>query len=829
MGAQCSCQVPEEVDANEEFPLTPSKEYYSSKHGDCFQVGEDASDTVRSAGSTSIPSDECSCSNDSKELGFKETDSQEEFLLRGQSSRSCRSYHLAGLPGDDGLSQASKGSLARLQMLVEGADFLGAEVELAKLMDELADPASADERAIISASPLVMHIKDELRLYREVGQQCCQFTEPDSFLLYSNEHLHQSIHGSFDRHNPRVFHYHLRMVFPFQLANVFSVAFEEELSTEWNSMLLKTPELIENEQGLHTVTSSQASAMLGLLKLDFLDRTQRFIDVEGGMLVEYNKTVEEGPKWFFQSVTSAVPPWSSTMTRVGTSPGFELNGINHNLLRAGSKSNLTAATAAIADPYLRLRPARWHDPTWVRCEREPRKVSEQLQSYQIDQISESLHQDRQYPRPKQVREQHGNRQGQKCGTMALQMHQELHTFLEVFAIRLELREAALSDAAAEIRKSSEFDMQKRFDAFLEQAGAAAQRLLQELPVDFPARFQQVESQVLQMSSKDFSGQRSNQSDNSPMKEEKNLESSVEQMRSAIQLQGLSKGLKSLEERFSTMQSRLSRNEKTSQQALGQATATHAEALLDQISFQNLRRQVKEMSKTLAAASLSVSAEDFEELQRKVFNLEHRLGEDQLVSPGDGCNAPADVASADSKDEPAERSELERTTLVTRARMARMARMARWRWKAFILQMELWSLSRTDTGVNGGYDCHRPPIKGFKRAENDVKSIWAACGPEKTLLLQAGTVQLPIPVTKWLATSIGGLVGRHLISNMVKTAQRSTQPGNPWDKAMAEDSFGIYSKLYQCAQSPASLARSRDPECHLSNSDFQRFFNRTLPH
>ncbi|CAL1134208.1 unnamed protein product [Cladocopium goreaui] len=105
------------------------------------------------------------------------------------------------------------------------------------------------------------------------------------------------------------------MVFPFQLAHVFSVAFEEELSTEWNSaslvsffaaaavqnlraaltgMLLKTPELIENEQGLHTVTSSQASAMLGLLKLDFLDRTQRFIDVEGGMLVEYVKTVEEG-------------------------------------------------------------------------------------------------------------------------------------------------------------------------------------------------------------------------------------------------------------------------------------------------------------------------------------------------------------------------------------------------------------------------------------------------------------------------------------------------------------------------------------------------------
>ena len=30
----------------------------------------------------------------------------QDFLLTVQSSRSCRSYHLAGLPGDDGLSQA---------------------------------------------------------------------------------------------------------------------------------------------------------------------------------------------------------------------------------------------------------------------------------------------------------------------------------------------------------------------------------------------------------------------------------------------------------------------------------------------------------------------------------------------------------------------------------------------------------------------------------------------------------------------------------------------------------------------------------------------------
>jgi len=287
---------------------------------------------------------------------------------------------------------------------------------LAALMDVLTD---VDERAIVAASPLVMHIKEALRLYRKVCQDCYRFNMHESFLVYANEHLHQSIYGSFDRHNPRVFHYHLRMVFPLNLAHVYAVAFEEELATDWNSTLAKTPELLDR-CGLDTVTSSQMSAMLGLLKLDFLDRTQRFIDVEGGLLVEYIKTVEEGE-----------------------------------------------------------------------------------------------------------------------------------------------------------------------------------------------------------------------------------------------------------------------------------------------------------------------------------------------------------------------------------------------------------------------DCHRPPAKGLKRSENDVKSIWAACGPDRTLLLQAGTVQLPIPVTKWLATSIGGLAGRHLISSMVKTAQRATQPGNPWDKAMAEDRFGIYAKLHQCTRSAASLGRSRDVECQLLPADLARF-DRSLP-
>jgi len=294
------------------------------------------------------------------------------------------------------------------------------------------------------------------------------------------------------------------------------------------------------------------------------------------------------------------------MQRVGTSPGLELNGIDHNLQRAGS--NLNAATAAIAEPFLK-RPMQWHQPTFF-WRPEARKVSEQLQSFQIDQISESL-------------------------------HQELHTFLEVFAIRLESREAALSDAANDIRKSSESvisEMQKRFDAFLEQeedratkamgqrgaqlqkAGVQAERLVQELPVNLSERLQQVESQLLNLKPPD----------NSPAKKELPMESSMEQMRLAIQVQGVSKSLKSLEERFSVTQSRLTRNEKTSQQALAQAR--HLETMIaglqtnveDQSSFQNLRRQVREMSKILASASLSGAGESFEELQKKVLALEHQM-------------------------------------------------------------------------------------------------------------------------------------------------------------------------------------------------------------
>eukprot|EP00438_Fugacium_kawagutii_P022352 Skav233118 [mRNA] locus=scaffold1342:395006:405928:- [translate_table: standard] len=98
------------------------------------------------------------------------------------------------------------------------------------------------------------------------------------------------------------------------------------------------------------------------------------------MLVEYIKTVDEGTgeesagmSWSLQwsRLHHPMQPFAAQNVEllraeaallqicVGSSPGLELNGINQNLLRAGSD-----AFASLDEPYLRLRKARWHQPVF---------------------------------------------------------------------------------------------------------------------------------------------------------------------------------------------------------------------------------------------------------------------------------------------------------------------------------------------------------------------------------------------------------------------------------------------------------------------------------
>jgi len=281
MGATCSCtQDPGENGYNE---LAVSQKQVDAQ---VLEVTLSESSTCTTAPSEGGRSQSRKVLEHDEEL----SDSDEDSVL-GHST-STRSF-----PANNGSSEAAQKDLVSLQGLLEDGDFIGAKAklqdELSKIREEAHDN-HLQEQATVLNSPFVKHLEDELRLFRKVGQKCCGKHSSDSFCIHSDVFATQAIHGCFDPHNPRVFHYHLRMVFPSNLAHVFSVAFEDELAPLWNSSLSRPPEVLENKRGFRTIISSQVSALLGLLKLDFLDATQRFVDVEGGMVVEYIRTIAEG-------------------------------------------------------------------------------------------------------------------------------------------------------------------------------------------------------------------------------------------------------------------------------------------------------------------------------------------------------------------------------------------------------------------------------------------------------------------------------------------------------------------------------------------------------
>lgn len=99
-----------------------------------------------------------------------------------------------------------------------------------------------------------------------------------------------------------------------------------------------------------------------------------------------------------------------------------------------------------------------------------------------------------------------------------------------------------------------------------------------------------------------------------------------------------------------------------------------------------------------------------------------------------------------------------------------------------------------------------PRAGFKRTDASVKSLWIACGPDHSQLIQTGCLALPFNCTKSMLTTIASLVGKYLLAGLVKNAMRTVEPGNPWEATLKEDSHGFYRRLDRCVQSSASLKR-----------------------
>jgi len=99
-----------------------------------------------------------------------------------------------------------------------------------------------------------------------------------------------------------------------------------------------------------------------------------------------------------------------------------------------------------------------------------------------------------------------------------------------------------------------------------------------------------------------------------------------------------------------------------------------------------------------------------------------------------------------------------------------------------------------------------PSRGFKSTDNNIQNLWVACGSDHTILRQTATLGLPIPLTKTLLSTIAGLVGKYILSGLIRTANRSLEPGNLWEEAMEQDVHDFYRRLDRCVQSEASQKR-----------------------
>jgi len=110
-------------------------------------------------------------------------------------------------------------------------------------------------------------------------------------------------------------------------------------------------------------------------------------------------------------------------------------------------------------------------------------------------------------------------------------------------------------------------------------------------------------------------------------------------------------------------------------------------------------------------------------------------------------------------------------------------------------------------ADSAHPCYRKPSAGFKRPKTQLKNVWLACGEQHSLLLQVGKVKLPFTVSRWIASTIGGLAGRFVVDGLVKNSLRTLDPNNPWEKALREDVFGFYQRVEECVMSAASSSRA----------------------
>jgi len=160
--------------------------------------------------------------------------------------------------------------------------------------------------------------------------------------------------------------------------------------------------------------------------------------------------------------------------------------------------------------------------------------------------------------------------------------------------------------------------------------------------------------------------------------------------------------------------------------------------------------------------------------------------------------------------------------------------------AGMFKVDVLSEVRRFTHVDGGFMAeyiesvdessasYVKPAPGYKRPHTQVQNVWAACGPNHTVLTQVATLQLPFPVSPWVVSKVGGIAGNKIIGGLVNNSLMASVPGNRWETALAEDIHGLYARLDECALSEASFGRAPVKGNQVDEFDLSRWFETPIP-
>lgn len=117
------------------------------------------------------------------------------------------------------------------------------------------------------------------------------------------------------------------------------------------------------------------------------------------------------------------------------------------------------------------------------------------------------------------------------------------------------------------------------------------------------------------------------------------------------------------------------------------------------------------------------------------------------------------------------------------------------------------MAEATTPVAEGHSSYIPPAKGHARLDSSFKRLWIAVGSSETVVIQAGSVELPFAANRSLISLMAQTTGRRMFSRIRQAAARAMKPGSPWEPAIEADSQGLYEVLGRCASSEGSRQRA----------------------